>query len=97
MPKTPAKNSAETSTMCHASSPVSNGSFRGRGGRRIVFASVGSKASARPSVIAVMRLIQRICTGVTGSVMPKSNATMMVVASPAFVGNVQLITFLMLS
>jgi hypothetical protein len=39
----------------------------------------------------------RICTGVIGSVMPNSSATMMVMASPPLVGRVQLMTFLMLS
>ena len=97
MPNTPQTNRMATSTMCHTSSPVSRGSLRGRGGRRMVFSSVGSKARAMPSVTAVIRLIHRICTGVTGSVMPSSSATMIVIASPALVGSVQLMTFLMLS
>ena len=50
-----------------------------------------------PSVTAVTRFTHRIWIGVTGSVMPSSSARMMVVASPAFVGSVQLMTFLMLS
>ncbi len=54
--------------------------------------SDGSNASARPSVTAVMRLIQRICTAVIGSAMPAKRATMIVIASPALVGRVQPMT-----
>lgn len=45
----------------------------------------------------VMRFTHRICTGVIGSVMPSSGATTMVMASPALVGRVKLMPFLMLS
>ena len=45
----------------------------------------------------MIRFTQRICTAVIGSAMPANSATMMVIASPALVGKVQLITFLMLS
>ncbi|MCY1311158.1 hypothetical protein D9M70_614350 [compost metagenome] len=74
-----------------------SGALRERGGLSIVFSSVGSNASAMPSVTAVIRLIHRICIGVTGSVIPSSRATMVVIVSPALVGSVQLSTFLMLS
>ena len=57
--------------MCQISAPLTSGSFLGRGGRRMAFASVGSKASAMPRVAAVIRLIQRICTAVIGRVRPK--------------------------
>lgn len=63
----------------------------------MVFSSVGSKASARPSVTAVIMLIHRIWIGVTGSVRPNSSATTIVIDSPTLVGRVQLMTFLMLS
>jgi hypothetical protein len=54
---------------------------------------VGSKASAMPSVTAVTMFTHRIWIGVTGNDMPSSSARMMVEASPAFVGRVQLMTF----
>ena len=47
--------------------------------------------------MAVTRLTHRICTAVIGSVIPRNSARMMVKASPALVGRVQLITFLRLS
>ena len=46
----------------------------------------GSNASARPSVTAVIRLTQRICTGVTGRVSPMAIAAITVRPSPPFVG-----------
>ncbi|MNF67764.1 hypothetical protein D3C84_495870 [compost metagenome] len=87
----------ETSTICQTNAPLISGCLRERGGLRMVFSSVGSNASAMPSVTAVIRLIHRICIGVTGNVRPSSKATMMVMVSPALVGSVQLSTFLMLS
>jgi len=59
--------------------------------------SVGSKASASPSVTAVTMLIHRIWIGVTGKAKPKASAVRMPRASPPFVGRVQATTFLMLS
>lgn len=63
----------------------------------MVTASVGSNARAKPRVMLVIRLIHRICTGVSGSAMPATSATITTSASPALVGRVQLMTFLRLS
>ncbi len=72
---------------------MSSGSLGLRGGRlHRVPGSVGSKASVSPSVTAVTRLIQRICTAVIGSVRPKAIAAMIALASPPLVGSVQSIT-----
>ena len=63
----------------------------------MVFSSVGPKASAMPSVTAVIRFTHSIWIGVTGNIIPSISARMMADASPALVGKVQLMTFLMLS
>ena len=76
---------------------LKTGSEVGLGLRPSTSPSLGSNARAMPRVIAVIRLTQRICIGVIGNVIPNSKATTMVMASPALVGNVQLMTFLMLS
>ncbi len=47
--------------------------------------------------MAVIRLTHRICTAVTGKARPASSASTTTIDSPAFVGSVQLITFLRLS
>ena len=57
-----------------------------RGGCFMTSVSVGSKASAMPSVTAVIMLIHRICTGVIGRVWPRSTAVAMIKASPPLVG-----------
>ena len=49
------------------------------------------------SVTAVTMLIQRICTGVSGSVSPSRIAATTINASPPLVGRVQAITFWTLS
>ena len=60
--------------------------------------SDGSKASARPSVTAVIRLIHRICTGGDRQGKPgKKRDDDDRTPRPQLVGSVQLITFLMLS
>ena len=90
-------NGRLTKTMRHIRSRERMGSRGGRGGRCIVPGSVGSKASVRPSVTAVIMLIQRIWTGVTGSTKPNAIAARIVSASPPLVGKVQPMTFMRLS
>ena len=92
-----ARNKPATSTICHITPPFSNDSLRGLGGRCIVFSSVGSKASAMPSVTAVIMFTHRIWIGEMGRLNPSSSARTTVMASPALVGSVQLMTFLILS
>jgi ubiquinone/menaquinone biosynthesis C-methylase UbiE len=49
------------------------------------------------SETVVIMLTHKIWIGVIGSAMPDASATIMVASSPALVGSVQLMTFLMLS
>jgi cytochrome b len=69
----------------------------GRGGRRMMPFSAGSKARVRPSSTAVVMLIQRICKGVMGSVAPARMAATITSPSPALVGMVQVMNFTRLS
>ncbi len=96
-PKVPASRIRETYRIRHPRNRERIGSFGGRGGRVMISFSGGSKASDKARVTAVIMLIHRICTAVMGSAMPARSARTMVIASPALVGRVQLITFLMLS
>jgi len=90
-------NSTDTSTIRHSMKGESSGASAGRGGRRITPASGGSKASTRPSVVAVIMLIHRICAGVSGSVSPSASAATTATTSPPLVGSVQASTLRMLS
>ena len=97
MPNAPAANNNDTKITLHSNSPVKIGASGARGGRCIMSGSGGSNASVNPSPTAVTMLIHKIWTGVRGSVKPIRIATMIVMASPAFVGKVQPITLVKLS
>ncbi len=68
-----------------------------RGGRLMISRSFGSKTSISPSRTAVVMLIQRICTGRIGSVVPAKTAVRMTRPSPKLVGRVQTMNLVRLS
>ena len=71
-------NSTETRHTRQSRKRESSGASAGRGGRRMTPGSGGSKASTRPSVTVVIRLIQRICAAVIGRAKPNRMATITV-------------------
>ena len=64
----------EVITIRPISLSASNGSALGRGGLCMSPGSEGSKASVSERLTAVTMLIQRICSGVMGSVNPREMA-----------------------
>ncbi|MGD8549079.1 MAG: hypothetical protein PVJ45_05610, partial [Desulfobacterales bacterium] len=56
------------------------------GGRSMIPVSFGSKASISPSNSAVVILIQRICKGSIGNLVPSRMAVRMTKPSPPLVG-----------
>lgn len=86
-----------TSKILRIKFPVSMGVCGFLGLRIIIPGSFGSNASIKPSKMAVVIFIHKICNGIIGSTTPAKIAARITRPSPRFVGNVQTINFVRLS